>query len=601
MLVKLTDYVAQFLAKENIHHVFGLTGGAVVHLFDSIAKQPSMKPVFMHHEQAASFAAQAYARVRNGLGAALVTTGPGGTNAMTGLAAAWLDSIPCIFLSGQTRLAHTTNGKPIRQLGTQQLDIISLVKPMTKYAVMVEDAKEIKFHLQKAVFMATTGRPGPVWIDIPLDFQWSMIHPDSLPEFKPNSRKKLLGVSDCSASQMTECLKLLKNAKRPLVLIGYGVRLAHAEKELERFIEKFQIPCLASWNASDLIGGDHPLYLGRPGIFGQRGANLAIQNCDLLLSVGSHLAIPLTGTMFNAFARDAKKIIVDIDSNELKHRTIPADLRIHCDAKIFLQKMLKHSSTVSLNIRTWKQQCQHYQMKFNGIDPKWREQKKLVNPYVFVDALSKALNAKDRIVVDGGGTVNQITFQSFQIKQGQRMIIDAGLCAMGSGLPESVGACFGSQKQRTICLCGDGSFQLNVQELQTIVNYNLPVKIFILNNGGYLSIRQTQDGFLEGRHIGSDAQGGMSLPDVTSVAKAYGLKTVRITNHSELSKKIHQVLSSKGPVLCEILVSKDQEVMPRQGFDKKPDGTNAPRPLEDMYPYLDRKEFIKNMMIKPWS
>lgn len=598
--MKLSDYVVSFLAEQGIGHVFGLTGGAVVHLFDSAARNPNIRPIFTHHEQAAAFAAGAYARLRNSLGVAFVTTGPGGTNAVTGVCAAWLDSIPCVYISGQARLAHTTHGKLIRQLGVQQLDIVPLVVPITKYAVMIDDPKMIKYHLQKAVYIARSGRPGPVWIDIPLDFQWASIDPDALPCFGGSEVQKTLAKRSV-VDHIQQCFELISAAERPIVLAGHGIRLAHAEREFRQLVETLKFPFLSTWNVSDLLATDNELYVGRPGIFGQRGANLAIQNCDLLLSIGSHLSIPLTGTMFNAFAREAKIIVVDVDQVELNYQTVRVDLSMQCDAKVFLQEMLRQAEEVQLmDIGYWRNKCSQYKSRYNKVPPEWRDQKEHVNPHVFISALSDELDNSYVIVVDGGGTVNQITFQAFTVKEGQRVIISGGLCAMGSGLPESIGACFGSGGRRTICLCGDGSIQLNVQELQTIVHHNLAVKIFVFNNGGYLAIRHTQDGFLESNYVGSSVSGGLSLPNLQKVAEAYGVKATRVNNHCELREKIRWVLQEPGPVLCEVMISKDQQVIPRQGFDRRPDGTGVPRPLEDMYPFLDREVFLENMVIKPW-
>lgn len=598
--MKLSDYVVDFLANERIRYVFGLTGGAVVHLFDSAARNPRIQPIFNHHEQAAALAAEAYARISNGMGAAFVTVGPGGTNAVTGVAAAWLDSIPCLYISGQSRLAHTTRGKAIRQLGIQQLDIVPLVAPITKYAVMVDDPKMIKYYLQKAVYIAQAGRPGPVWIDLPLDLQWASIDPDALPCFNPSELPEGLARRSV-ADQVRQCFELISGAKRPIILAGYGIRLAHAEREFRQLVETLKFPFLSTWNASDLLPTDNELYVDRPGTFGQRGANLAIQNCDLLLSIGSHLSIALTGTMFNAFAREAKTIMVDVDQVELGHRNVRVDLPILCDARRFLQEMLRQAEEVQLaDISYWRQKCLQYKSRYNRVPPEWRDQKEYVNPYVFIDTLSEELDNSDVVVVDGGGTVNQITFQTFRVKEGQRLIISAGLCAMGSGLPESIGACFSSGGRRTICLCGDGSIQLNIQELQTIVHHSLPVKIFVFNNGGYLSIRHTQDGFLKSNYVGSDVSGGLSLPNIVKVARAYGAKADRVSHHGELRKKIRWALQASGPVVCDIMVSRDQQVSPRQGFDMRPDGTGVPRPLEDMYPFLDREEFLENMVIKPW-
>jgi acetolactate synthase I/II/III large subunit len=598
--VKLSDYIADFLAREGVSHVFGLTGGAVAHLFDSVAAHPKLTAIFAHHEQAAAFAAQADARVRNNLGACFVTTGPGGTNALTGTTAAWLDSVPCLFLSGQVRLAHTGRGHPVRQVGVQHLDILSMVRPITKYAVLIEDPRAIKYHLQKAVWLARHGRPGPVWIDLPLDLQWAEIDPDTLPGFSPEELpEKQLPVA--SAELVAQCARLLAAARRPLIVAGYGVRLSHAESELRTLVEKLQIPFLTTWNVSDLFSADEPLNTGRPGMFGQRGANLAMQNCDLLLAIGSHLCVSITGTMFDAFARDAKIVMVDVDPVELAHRTVRVDLPIPSDARVFLESLLQHTASARpLAINPWRERCALYKSRYNALPAEWRAQTHCVHSHVFVEELSRALTAEDVIVVDGGGTINQTVFQAFQPKQGQRLIISSGLCSMGSGLPESVGASFATdRKRRTLCLSGDGSLQLNIQELQTLVHHQLPVKIFVLCNDGYTSIRQTQDGFLGGRHIGSERSGGVSLPDYGAVARAYGLATARIASHAELREKLPAVLATPGPVLCEIIASKDQPPLPRQGFDRRPDGTSAARPFEDMFPHLDRAEFREIMITEP--
>lgn len=596
--MKLTDYIAEFLVAEGIQNVFGLTGGSVVHLFDSIAKNTSIKPVFNHHEQAAALAAEAYARVKDSLGAAIVTTGPGGTNAITGVCAAWLDSIPCIYISGQVRIEHTVQGKPVRQRGAQHFEIVSLVSHITKYAVMVEDPKMIKYHLQKAVYLAKSGRPGPVWIDIPLNFQWVFIEPDELPGFDPSEIQDN-NLSDASVEKLTrDCFQLIASAKRPLILAGYGIRLAKATMEFSQLVEISKIPFVSSWNASDIVPTNNEFYIGRPGISGQRGANFAIQNCDLLLSIGSHLSIPLTGTKYDFFAKEAKKIVVDIDPVELKNQNIQLDLSIQCDAKKFLLEMLKQTKrNQSMNFDRWFNKCSRYK-SYNLIPSEWYSQKDYVNPYVFIDTLSNELDKKDIIVVDGGGTVVYTTFQAFKVKEGQRLLSSSGIGAMGTGLPESIGACFANNGRRTICLCGDGSMQLNIQELQTVVHHNLNIKIFVFNNSGYLAIRHTQDGFLDSKYIGSDESGGLSLPDLQKVAEAYGIKTTRIHNHQELREKIGRVLKESGPILCEIMISRDQQVIPRIGFDRNPDGTFSPRPLEDMYPYLDRKEYSENMIVK---
>ncbi|MBN1788065.1 MAG: thiamine pyrophosphate-binding protein [Sedimentisphaerales bacterium] len=597
--MKLTDYVVHFLTEQGVKHVFGVTGGAAVHLFDSAYRNPKITPVFTHHEQAASFAVEAYSRVNNKMGAGFFTTGPGGTNAITGLCAAWLDSVPCIYISGQTRLEHSTRNKPFRQLGSQQIDIVSVVEPLTKYAVMVEDAKMIKYEMQKAAYIAKTGRPGPVWVDIPLNFQWTFIEPDEIPGFDPSSMKE----KTLSESQIEDCIEkcyeLIITSKRPMILAGYGIRLGGATEEFKTFIRKTQIPFLSTWNASDILPTDDKLYMGRSGIAGQRGANLAVQNCDLLISIGSHLSIPMTGTNYGAFAREAKIVMVDIDRVELENETVKVHLPIRLDVKVFLEKMmLKWNEHKPKQIAMWHDKCSKYKT-YNAPPAEWREQKEFVNPYIFLDTLSDELAGDEVICIDGGGTVLYMSFQGMKIKAGQRLIVSAGIGAMGSAIPESIGACFANDCKRTICLNGDGSMQFNIQELQTILHHNLPIKIFVFNNDGYLAIRHTQDGFLESRYAGSDAKGGLSLPDFKKIASAYGIKSVQINTHQEIKEKLKTVLEDTGPVVCEIMVSNTQQLIPHMGFTQRSDGTYAAKPLEDMEPLLSRAEFLENMIVKP--
>ncbi len=595
--MKLSDYVAQFLADQGIGHVFGLTGGAVVHLFDSISKQPGLEPVFTHHEQAAAFAAEAYAKVHDsGLGACLVTTGPGGTNAITGLSAAWLDSIPCFYFSGQVRRAHISAGKGIRQLGTQELDILSIVSSVTKYAVTVEDPGRIRYHLEKALYYARQGRPGPVWIDIPLDIQWAMIEPEALQGFQAPSVDQSLDPS----SQMPLILKakaLLEEAHRPLVIVGNGVRLSGGVLELRSFIQQNHLPFVSSWNACDLFDVSDPLYVGRLGICGQRGANLAVQNSDLLIILGSHLCLPQTGTNIEGFSRLSKKIIVNIDAAELEQQRIVPDVSILSDAQAFLKIFL---SILEVKKRPknldWLHKCGTYK-RYNGPSEDWKSLKNAINSYVVVDAISDQLTAADQVVVDGGGMVVYSALQAFKTKLGQRLILSSGLCSMGSGLPESIGVCFANGRKKTLCLVGDGSFQLNIQELQTIVHHQLPIKIFLFNNQGYLSIRHTQAGFLNHHYVGTHKEGGLSFPNFRKVVEAYGLRTHLISDYSKLVAGIADILADEGPAFCEIIVPPDQAMTPSQGFVKQKDGSFRPRPLEDMTPYLARDELQALMCI----
>jgi len=596
--MKLSDFVVQFLADQGVNHVFGLTGGAVVHLFDSAAKMGRLRPIFTHHEQAAAFAAQSYARINGNLGACFVTTGPGVTNALTGLGAAWLDSVPCIFVSGQTRFAHTARGRNLRQVGTQHIEVVPLVSPMTKYAAIVETASQIRYQLEKAVYLAKEGRPGPVWLDIPLDLQWAEIEPEELVGFDPalEIAGKASEIGDTSVETLH---RWLEESERPLVLLGYGVQRSGANALARRLINEFKLPFVTTWGAVDFLPTDHPLNLGRPGVAGQRSANLAVQNCNLLIALGSHLPIPVTGTMFTAFARSARIAMVDIDPVEIAECSIPVQLPIVADVREFLMRFLDGApSKLQDRSASWLSACETYRTYYLHSAPSLAAE---LTAYTMVSTLSDLSAEDDIIVVDGGGTNVYVSFQAFRVKGNQRMILSTGLCCMGSGLPESLGAHYASGGKRVLCLTGDGSFQLNIQELQTIYHHRLPVKIFVTENGGYVSIRQTQNEFLEGQYVGSAPASGMSLPDYTKVAEAYGIPSFSIHHISELRSTLAKVLAAEGPSVCVIHCSPTQEVIPRQGFDRNTNGTFSPRPLEDMAPFLDRDVFGRLMKIPVWG
>ena len=595
--IKVTDIVADFIASKGITKVFAVSGGAVLHFLDSLSKQPKIQTIFTHHEQSAAFAAQAFARISERPGVCLVTTGPGGSNALTGLLGAWLDSIPCVFISGQARTEHLSAGHNIRQRGVQEFDIVSIVTHITKKAFVIKKPEDVKKVLQEAYQIANTDRKGPVWIDLPLNIQWANVKTAKLAQKRiPEKRQKL---SDTKIKNyIFKVLALLKTSSRPLILAGHGIRLSGATRNFQNLLSKLSIPCVASWNASDMINSDDPDFVGRPGIFGQRGANLAIQNCDLLLVFGSHLSIPLTGTQFGLFARGAKIVVIDIDLKELNKINVKTEILINCEVGIFIRKLLNSLSKKNhVDIKAWKKKCREYKSKYNSIT----EQSNLggVDPYVFVDILSDLLGDRDIIVVDGGGTCNQIAFQALRTKKSQRLIISGALCSMGSGLPESIGAAFARPNTNIVTFCGDGSFQFNVQELQTIYHHKLPIKLFVFCNKGYLSIRETQKNFFQKKYLGSSEKGGLSLPSVIKVAKAYKIPTYSICRKTEIKKIISKILKEKGPTVCELKISPTFPVSPSVGFIKKADGSMKPRPLEDMRPFLNREEFKKAMIVDP--
>ncbi len=587
-LIKLSDYIADFLAARGVKCVFGVTGGAVVHLFDSVVRKKGMRVVFNHHEQAAAFAAPAYAKATQGLGAAFVTTGPGGTNAITGLAAAWLDSVPCIYISGQTRKAHTTEGLPVRQVGTQQLDIVTLVRPLTKSAVMLDRPELVRFELEKAVHLATTGRPGPVWLDIPLDFQWAMVDPSRMRAYRP--RRGSLSGGKVARSAARRVAELLRASEKPLLLAGGGIRSASGVDDFARLVGKTGVPFLTTWNATDYVPTSLPGCMGRPGMFGQRGANMVPSACDLLVSVGTHIPIPVSGTRADTFAPQARRVVVDIDPEELVHLYVPHGDKFCCDAGQFLRELNAVFARSKWKApAAWRGHCLEFK-KLNAPESSSPDPRKFVDPYRLVTLISGGLRLGDSVVVDGGGTINQITFQSFECGRDQRIIISGALCSMGSGLPESIGVAMGRPRGRVVMLCGDGSFQFNVQELQTIRDHNLPIKMFVVNNAGYLSIRHTQGGFLEKRFFGSSPSGGLGVPDICKVASAYGISARRVHKESQLASAVREIMDTPGPALCEVMVCPSMEVVPRPGFEQLAGGGFRARPFDDMLPFMSRAE-----------
>lgn len=588
--MKLTDYIANFLAENGAKHVFGLTGGPVVHLFDSFGRNPQIETVFMHHEQAASMAAEAYSRISPGnLGVCCITTGPGGTNAITGVLGAWQDGIPCIYISGQTRIAHMSHGKGVRQLGTQEFDIIPLVSHITKYAATVLNKDDIRYHLEKAVSLARSGRPGPVWLDIPLDMQFTNVEENSMNGYNAEIRKKSCNLE----KNLADFMKVFNASKRPLILAGYGIHSSKAEEQFWDLVEKLDVPIVSTWNTADLINNDYPLYVGRIGMQGHRGGNLAVQNCDCFLALGSHLSIALTGTQFNLFAPGAKIGMVDIDENEHANETVKIDFKFICDVKEFISNFSTLADKKQ-NISQWREKCREY-AAYNRYDPVMHPCRQgYVNSYRFFDVLSDKLDKDSLIVADGGGTSTAITFQAMRVKKGQRLFVSSAICSMGSGLPQSIGACYGSGKKTTISLNGDGGIMLNIQELQTISTHMLPIKIFIANNNGYLSIRNTQDSFMEGRYYGTKSGADIGFPDFIKLARTFGLSAFKIESDDQLDNKLDEVLKTDGPVLCVVNVNEKQEVLPCQGFEEKPGGTFQPRPLDDMYPYLSKEKRFRD-------
>ena len=592
--MKLSDYVVQFLVKQKVKHVFMLPGGGAMHLDDSLGRNPDLNYVCFLHEQALAIAAEAYGQHTNTPGVGIVTSGPGGTNTVTGVAAAYIDSTPCFFISGQAKRADLKIGTGVRQMGSQEVDIVSIVSPITKYAAMVLDPAEIRYHLEKAWYCATTGRMGPVWLDIPLDVQAATIDESALCGYIPTAEST---IGDKISSDVNKIVSMLNLSKRPLILVGNGVKLSGAQDELYLFAEKNSIPVLLTWKAIDMFDYNHPLNFGSPGLMGSRAANFIVQNCDLLLIMGSRLDASITAYNSADFGRNAKKVMVDIDESEIR-KIKNIILPIAADVKqILLSLNAKQCEISPTDNSGWLAYCTGLKAKYPVVIDEYRKCIDGVNLYVFTDELFKQLTAEDVIVPESSGAAGEVTYQAMRVKLGQKIKNAAGLGSMGFGLPYSIGACIANGGKRTILINGDGAFQLNIQELETIVRLKLPVKMFIWDNNGYASIMATQRNMFNGFYVGANPSSGLTLPDVCAVAKAYEIRTGTIESHETLKSTIAWVLAGNDPVLCRICVTPSQMTAPRVQAIKLPDGNMISKLLEDMWPYLDEAEVKNNMRV----
>jgi acetolactate synthase-1/2/3 large subunit len=597
-VVKISDYIASTIANLGVRHVFGVCGGGAMHLVDSFGGGDRLEYIATHHEQAAAMAAEGYARISGVPGATLVTSGPGGTNAVTGVYGAWVDSIPAIYVSGQVTRDTLIGGTGLRQFGIQEGNIIDVVRPITKYAVTITDPETIRYHVEKACHLATTGRPGPVWIDVPLDVQNKLVNPEELRGYTPEEPSQ-----PCTEyvlnGLVAQCVEMLSQAKRPVLIFGYGVRLSGAEDSLRDLVQRLQIPCVSSWTTSDIIPTADENYIGRSGIMGDRAGNFAVQNADLVLIVGSRMSIPQVGYNYKLFARAAKKIMVDIDEIELKKPSLRPDLPICADAGQFLETLLAkvEGDGLVLAVDGWRTRCRQWKEKYPVCLPEYRDNRDKVNSFHFVDRLSEKLGS-DAVVVTDMGTSFTCTMQTFRTKAGQRLFTSSGFSSMGFGLPGAIGACFAQGRRKTILITGDGGLQMNIQELQTVVHNKLPLVIFVLNNQGYLTIKLMQQNHF-GRYIGSDPSSGLTCPDIVKLAGAYGIEAERIGDQETLDRRLDAVLAHPGPYVCEILMPPEQALIPRVSSLKLPDGRIVSKPMEDLYPFLDREEFRENMIVDP--
>jgi acetolactate synthase I/II/III large subunit len=594
-MMRVSDFVMSFLVSKGVRHVFMLPGGGAMYLVDSLGRESRLEFVANLHEQAAAIAAEAYAQCSGGLGVALVTTGPGGTNAVTGVAGAWLDSTPCLFLSGQVKRADSKDRTGVRQFGFQEIGIVDIVRSITKYAVTVVEPTTIRYHLEKAYALATSGRPGPVWVDIPLDVQGAMVEEGDLGGF---TEREDVPSTESLPSQVRSAIDLLNEAKRPVVLVGNGVRLAGAETQLLSALRLLGVPVLTTWKALDLLMEDDSLYIGRPGAIGHRGANLAQQNADWLLTIGARLDLGQTGYRHDTFARAARKIVVDIDPAEIGKLDMTVDVPIVADALAFLTELLSQSSHVRrVDRQAWLTTCTAWKKRYPVIVPEYRQERDGVNVYALVDALSETMRGGDVFIPGSSGACSEVSMQAFRMRAPVRVFNTEGLGAMGFGIPAAIGACLAANRRNTVCVDGDGGFWMNIQDLETVKRLGLPIKYFVLNNGGYGSIRSTQTSHFGGFLVAADNTSGLTLPDVQAVCGAFGVDVCRLADQADLEARVRDILETPGPCVCEVIVSPRQVTAPRLSSARLPDGRVVSKPLEDLWPFLSREELDENMFI----
>jgi len=579
--MKLSDYIAKFLAGQT-EHVFVGNGGCVVHLLDSIDKNPKIQLIPCENEQGAAIAAEAYYRVSKKIGVSIATSGPGMINLMQGIACAYFDSIPTLYISGESPVSHLRGNSRVRQKGFQEMDVPGIVKPLTKYAVLVTDPKRIRYELEKLIYMAFEDRPGPVLLDLPDDIQRADINPQELESFVPEEKEYVL--NDNVVAKIT---KLIKEADRPVVVVGGGAKLGNAEKKIKQFLNKTGIPFATTWTTIDMFLEDTPNLIGNFGVSANRAGNFAIQNSDLIISLGSRLDTHQTGSNATRFAPKAKKIVVDIDNEELnKNDKMAIDLKINCDLNIFL-KTLNSLHIETKDLTQWIRNISDWKKRYPVCIRTYYNQKNKINPYVFMNELSRETKKGDIVITDAGATLTW-TMQAYKIRTPQLLFSAFNHSPMGYALPASIGAQYAAPKNQVICIIGDGGMQMNIQELETIVYNKLPIKIFLINNEAYGIIKQTQDTWLDSRYVASDETSGLGFPDFQKIATAYGMKTMELRSHGELNKVIKKVLRYKGAVLCDVKLRNREKIIPKLEFG---------RPLEDLSPLLPREELEKNMFL----
>lgn len=587
--MKLSDYLASFLRGNGIKHVFQVIGGASVHMIHSIGETKGIDYICVQHEQAGAMAAESYSRITKNLGCAMATSGPGMTNLITGIGCAYFDSTPVLYITGQVNTFESRQGRAVRQIGFQETDIVDMVKPITKFAFQITNPKNIRYVLEKAIFIAKSGRPGPVLVDIPMDIQRAQVNPKKLKKFDPKEIKLDIDDEKLIKKKIQKALGLIKKAKRPVIIAGGAIRYADQIKEFEALLNTLRIPVVSTWSGIDALHHDHPLYIGQIGVYGNRGANFTVQNSDCILSIGSRLDTRITGGKPETFARAAKKIMIDIDRAELfKGNGLIPNVAICGDVRNIIPQFTSEvkKGEIAEN-RPWLTQALNWKKKYPAVLEEWRQRKDYVDPYVFMEILSKNLKYDAIVITDCGGNLTW-TIQGFHVKKGQRLFSAMGNSPMGYSFAASIGASFALGKKEVICIIGDGGLQINIQELQTLKYYNLPIKLFILNSRSYAIIKQFQKMYFDSKFLATEPKTGYSVPDFVKVTKAYELKTEQIKTNKELQAKIKKVLSTPGPLICDVQVPSNAKLIPKLEFGK---------PIEDLSPLLPRDEFLHSMII----
>lgn len=591
--MKLSDYVISRLEGEGVKDVFLIPGGGCIHLVDSLGKS-SINNITNLHEQGSSICAEAYSQYTGNIGVALATTGPGATNTLTGIASAWLDSIPVLIITGQVQRKDRASGKGVRQLGFQEIDTVGIVKNITKYSATVDEPSDIVYCIDKALHIAKSGRPGPVLIDIPLDVQSATIDLQSCkcytPDYQPGYDIKQI---------TSNIIKDLNKSSRPIILAGNGIRLSGAIDEFNKFINNTNIPVLTTWKALDMLHEDHPLYVGRPGGVGQRGANFNQQNSDFIICIGARLDHGQLAYQPKYFVREGKKVINDIDEYEINKLGIDVDHPVVCDSVTFLKELNNQCNTITLDTSQWVKDSKSMYLKYPVVSDKHYIDTEHVNNYAFIDTLADKMESNSLLIPGSSGACSEVTMQAFKCKKGTRVFNSEGLGPMGFGIPASIGGCIASNKSKTVCIDGDGGFVMNIQELELVDRYKLPIKYFVLNNNGYGSIKATQNTHFNGYLVSSSPDSGLTLPSIKKIANTFNIPYIKINNHAEMSNIVSKVLASNTSYICEVMVDPNHKTEPKASVFKRSDGSFCARPMEDLAPFLPRSEFADNLLIPP--